>query len=101
MIQFDQEATLFLNGSQNLFLDNLMMTVTNTFSWSLVIIMLIYILFKNNDWKDALFILLTIGLMIFVADRICSGWIKPTIARWRPARLDTRILEPGLRYLGD
>ena len=95
MFQLDQQATLYLNGSQNLFLDNLMLTVTSTFSWSLVIIMLIYILFKNNGWKEALLILLTIGLMIFVADRICSGWIKPTIARWRPTR------DPEIMYLVD
>ncbi|MDO4995072.1 MAG: phosphatase PAP2 family protein [Bacteroidales bacterium] len=95
MLQFDQQATLFLNGSQNLFLDNLMITVTSTFSWSLLIVMLIYILFKNNNWKEALFILFTIGMMIFVADRICSGWIKPTIARWRPTR------DPEIMYLID
>lgn len=95
LLTFDQQATLALNGSQSLFLDNLMITVTNTFSWSLLIVMLLYVIFKNNTWKEGLFILLAIGLMIFVCDRICSGWCKPTIARWRPTR------DPEIMYLLD
>lgn len=95
ILQFDQQATLDLNGSQSLFLDNLMITVTNTFSWTLLIMMLLYVIFKNNSWKESLFILLTIGLMIFVADRICSGYVKPTVARWRPTR------DPEIMYLLD
>ena len=39
--QLDQSITLALNGSDSLFWDNLMMCVTNTFSWSLIIIMLL------------------------------------------------------------
>lgn len=95
LLQFDQQATLTLNGSHSLFLDNLMITVTDTFSWSLLIAMLLYVIFKNNTWKEGLLILLTLGLMIFVADRICSGWVKPTVARWRPTR------DPEIMYLID
>ncbi len=91
----DQSLTLSLNGSESLFWDNLMITVTNTFSWSLLIIMLLYIIFKNNSTKDALLILLTIGVMIVIADRLCSGLVKPSVARWRPAR------DPSIMYLVD
>lgn len=91
----DQSITLSLNGSESLFCDNLMIIVTNTFSWSLLIIMLLYIIFKNNSTKDAFIILLTIGLMIFVADRICSGFVKPAVARWRPTQ------DPNIMYLVD
>ncbi len=95
IITLDQQATLALNGSSSLFWDNVMLTVTNTFSWSLLIIMLLYIIFKNNSVKESLFILLTIGVMIFVADRFCSGLVKPTVARWRPTQ------DPMLMYLVD
>ena len=43
--QLDQTITLALNGSTSLFWDNLMICITNTFSWSLVILMLLYIFF--------------------------------------------------------
>jgi hypothetical protein len=57
--------------------------------------MLLYVIFKNNSWKEGLCILLCIGLMIFVTDRLCSGWCKPTVARWRPTR------DPEIMYLID
>lgn len=85
ILDFDRSITLALNGSHSLFWDNLMMVLTNTFAWSILIIMLLYVIFRNNSPKDALMIILTIGLMIFVMDRICSGIVKPTVARWRPA----------------
>lgn len=93
--QLDQNITLALNGSESLFWDNLMICVTNTFSWSLVIAMLLYIFFHNNNVRDAFIILLTIGLMIFVADRLCSGLVKPWVARWRPTQ------DPEIMYLVD
>ena len=93
--QLDQTITLALNGSTSLFWDNLMICITNTFSWSLVILMLLYIFFHNNTLRDALIILLTIGLMILVADRLCSGLVKPWVARWRPTQ------NPEIMYLVD
>ena len=93
--QLDQTITLALNGSTSLFWDNLMICITNTFSWSLVILMLFYIFFHNNTLRDALIILLTIGLMILVADRLCSGLVKPWVARWRPTQ------NPEIMYLVD
>ena len=74
--QLDQTITLALNGSTSLFWDNLMICITNTFSWSLVILMLFYIFFHNNTLRDAFIILLTIGLMILVA-----GWLAGVLRR--------------------
>ena len=93
--ELDHQLTLAINGSDSLFWDNVMYTVTNTFSWSLVILTLLIIIFKNNSWKEALMVYLTIALLIFVADRICSGFVKPTVARWRPTQ------DPQLMYFVD
>jgi len=95
LIQLDQLVTLWINGSQSLFWDNLMITVTNTFAWSLLIVMLFYVILHNNDAHHILLIFLCIALMIFVADRVCSGLVKPTVARWRPTQ------DPQLMYLID
>lgn len=89
--QLDHTLTLLINGSDSIFWDNVMYTVTNTFSWSMVIVALLVIIFKNNSIKNTLIILLTIALLIFVADRICSGLVKPMVARWRPAQ-DTQLM---------
>lgn len=93
--QLDHEVTLALNGSDSLFWDNIMYTVTNTFSWTLVIILLLYIIFKNNSPKEAIMIYVSIALMILVADRLCSGFVKPAVGRWRPTQ------DPTLMYLVD
>ena len=95
IIELDHQLTLALNGSDNLLWDKVMYTVTDTISWSLVIVALLVIIFKNNSWKEALLIYVTIALLIIVADRICSGLVKPMVARWRPTQ------DPQLMYLLD
>ena len=95
LIQLDHEWTLALNGSDSIFWDNVMFTYTNTFSWTLVIITLLTIIFKNNTPQRGFIILLTMILLIAVADRLCSGLVKPLVARWRPTQ------DPELMYLVD
>ena len=93
--EIDHQLTLAINGSDSLFWDNVMYTVTDTFSWTLVIIVLLAIIFKNNTWKEALMVYVAMILLIVVADRICSGIVKPMVARWRPTQ------DPQLMYLVD
>lgn len=95
LLTLDQQATLAINGSQSIFWDNVMLTVTNTFAWTLLIACLIYILFKNNTFRSFIAILLTIAIMIAVMDRLCSGLVKPLVARWRPTQ------DPNIMYLVD
>lgn len=95
MLELDQQLTLAINGSDSLFWDNVMYTVTNTFSWSVVIIFLLVIIFKNNSVKEAVMIYVTLALLIIVADRICSGIVKPLVERWRPTQ------DPYIMYLVD
>lgn len=95
LIELDHEWTLALNGSDSIFWDNLMYTYTNTLSWSLVLLFLLVILFKNNTMRQAFLIILTLALLIAVADRLCSGLAKPLVARWRPTQ------DPQLMYMVD
>lgn len=95
LIELDHIWTLALNGSDSVFWDNVMYTVTNTFSWSLVIVALLTVIFKNNSVRESLLIFLAIALLILVADRICSGLVKPMVARWRPTQ------DPQLMYMID
>lgn len=93
--QLDHLATLAINGSDNLFWDNVMYTVTDTFSWTMVIAVLLVIIVRNNTWKESVMVFLAIALLLFVVDRIDSGWVKPTVARWRPTQ------DPQLMYMVD
>ncbi len=95
MLELDQQLTLALNGSDSLFWDNVMYTVTDTFSWTAVIIALLIIIFKNNSLKEAIMVYVAMALLIFIADRICSGLVKPLVERWRPTQ------DPQIMYLID
>ena len=93
--EFDHGATLAINGSESLFWDNVMSIITNTFAWSLLAIVLLIIIFRNNTLKRGFTILVVMALMMAFADLICSGLVKPTVARWRPTQ------DPQLMYLID
>lgn len=93
--ELDHSLTLAINGSDSIFWDNVMYTVTNTFSWTIVIAFLLYIIFKNNSPKEAFVVIITIALMIALADRLCSGLVKPGVGRWRPTQ------DPELMYMVD
>ena len=69
ILQLDQQATIALNGSDLIFWDNLMMTFTNTWSWTLLIIMLLYVVFHNNTVREGIAIMIAMALLIVVADR--------------------------------
>jgi len=93
--EFDHDATLAINGSESLFWDNVMGIITNTFAWSLLVVVLLIIIFRNNTLKKGFTVLVVMGLMMAFADLICSGLVKPTVARWRPTQ------DPQLMYLID
>lgn len=95
IITWDQQATLAINGSDSLFWDNIMFVVTHTLSWTLLLIALFIVLFKNKSVKDAVLMIVAMAVMIAVADRLCSGLVKPMVARWRPTQ------DPQLMYLVD
>lgn len=93
--EMDHQATLAINGSESLFWDNVMTIITNTFAWTLLAVVLIVIIFRNNTLKRGIIVLLTIAIMMAFADTICSGIVKPMVARWRPTQ------DPQLMYLID
>lgn len=95
LIQFDQQLLLKLNGSDSLFWDGFMMTVTKTGTWIPLAIVLFYVLIKNNNMRNVLFILLMIALSITIADQFASTFCKPYFKRFRPTN------DPFLMYQVD
>ena len=91
----DQTLTLFLNGSQSLFLDGVAATATQTATWIPVAVVLLYVLIRNNDLRAVGTILLTIALSILLADQGASSVCKPLFGRLRPTH------EPSIMYAID
>ena len=95
LINFDQQLLLKLNGSDSIFWDGFMWIVTDTKTWIPAAVALLYIIFKNNGWKQGLLILFMIALAITLADQTASGICKPYFARYRPTQ------DPEIMYLVD
>lgn len=87
MIEFldaiDKELLLYLNGLHCTYLDTFMWYVSKTATWSLMGLVLLYIMFKNN-WRQGILVVIGIALTITMADQISSGVIKGAVERFRP-----------------
>ncbi len=83
--QIDKELLLYLNSIHSPYFDTLMWYISKTATWSLMMLVLMYILFKEN-WRKAIIIVIAIALTILIADQIASGILKGAVERFRPSR---------------
>ncbi|MCM1107860.1 MAG: phosphatase PAP2 family protein [Clostridium sp.] len=95
LIEADQQCLLALNGSESIFWDGVMLTATSTLTWIPVLLLLFYVLLKNNSPRDVLMLVVFIALIITVADQFASTICKPYFQRFRPSQ------EPSLMYYVD
>lgn len=87
LIAFDKQLLLWINGSDSLFLDGLVKTLTTATTWIPLYLSLFYIVLKNNDnVRKVLLIIACAGLCVFIAGSLNDMIVKPSIARWRPSR---------------
>lgn len=95
LIEFDRHLLLSLNGSDSLFWDQLMWGITSTVAWIPVAVVLFYVFIKNNSMREVCLILLTLALVILLADQFSSSFCKPYFARFRPSQ------DPYIMYMVD
>ena len=89
MIEFlqdiDRALLLGINGSDSLYLDRLVRTLTNGLTWIPLYLSLFYMVMKNNDnFRRLLLVLGGAGLCILLAGTVDDVIVKPLVARWRP-----------------
>ena len=95
----DTQLTLFLNGSDSEMLDAIAVTATKTSTWIPLGILLLYVLMRMKDWKNALLVILCFAIAITLADQMASGIFKPLVARLRPSH--TPELQGVIDLVGD
>src|SRR5574344_1224596 len=96
LIGLDRQLLLLMNGSDSLFWDGVVATLTNGLTWIPFYLALFYLVIKNNE--TMLQIVLAIGgvaVCILLADGLADGIVKPLVARWRPTN------DPLLKYTVD
>ena len=87
LIHIDKELLLWFNGSDSLFMDSLIMMLTNAKTWIPLYLSLFYVVLKSNPTvRNILFVLAAAGLCVLLAGTIDDTIVKPLVARWRPGR---------------
>lgn len=85
LIDYDKQLLLWFNGSQSLYLDALVRTLTNALTWVPFYLSLFYIVIKNNEnVQRILMILAAAGLCVLIAGTVDDAIVKPMVGRWRP-----------------
>ena len=80
-------------------LDAIAVTATKTSTWIPLGILLLYVLMRMKDWKNALLVILCVAIAITLADQMASGIFKPLVARLRPSH--TPELQGVIDLVGD
>lgn len=79
----DKELLIFLNSLGTKHWDGFWLTLTNQFSWTPIFILLLFLIFKKLGWKQGVFTVLFIALMITFSDQF-TNFVKNTVQRLRP-----------------
>ncbi|MGN0232915.1 MAG: phosphatase PAP2 family protein [Bacteroidaceae bacterium] len=84
LITLDQTLLLAWNGSDSLFMDGLMWTLTQTLTWIPLLMGLVIMVFKNQRPSTGITIILCAILLVIFTDQISSSLCKPYFHRLRP-----------------
>ncbi len=84
ILSLDSEILLLINHCSNALLDDAMVRLSSTWTWMLILLAVLFVVFKNRPWREGVAIVVCIALCILVADQISSSLIKPWVARFRP-----------------
>ena len=85
--QIDTELLIFLNSLGNKSWDPLWVSITDTFTFLPLFILILFFLFKKNGIKGLLVILLFISVLLLFTDQF-TNVVKDFTQRLRPCRLD-------------
>ena len=95
LISFDKIVTLAINGSSNLYLDNLALAISSTWVWLPLALVLLYVLIRSNDLSGIFLCVAALALCITLADQGASTICKPLFERFRPTQ------DPSMMYQVD
>lgn len=93
LIDIDTDLLLAINGWHSALADQFMYTFSGKWIWIPLYAAVLYVIFRNYNWKVALGCVVTIALTITLADQVCSHLIRPIVARLRPCNLDSPITD--------
>lgn len=81
--EFDRQLLLELNSHHTSFFDELMFWMSHKFFWIPFYAILVWLIARKQGW-NTVYTLVAIALVITLADRFTSGFMKPFFERPRP-----------------
>lgn len=91
--QLDLSLLHFLNGSDNLFIDQMAWVLTSGLTWIPLYLALFYIVMRNNETMPQIgLVVMSALLCVLFSDGLVDGLIKPMVGRWRPSN------DPMIKY---
>ena len=86
LLEIDRQLLLAFNGSGSLFIDSLVLVLTNAYTWIAFYLALSYLVIKNNGkWSQIMLVVAASGLCILFSSLVAEGVVKPYVARLRPS----------------
>ena len=86
LLEIDRQLLLAFNGSGSLFIDSLVLVLTNAYTWIAFYLALAYLVIKNNGkWSQIMLVVAASGLCILFSSLVAEGVVKPYVARLRPS----------------
>ena len=84
LLPLERDLFFSLNGSDSLYLDNVMWTLSGRFVWIPLFLFIIFILFYKIQWKGATLVAVFFILVFVLSDQVSSSLFKPFFERFRP-----------------
>ena len=84
ILSIDTDILLYVNGCSNVLMDDVMLRLSSTWTWALLLLSVVFVILKDRPVREGLMILGGLVLCVFVADQISSSIIKPWVGRLRP-----------------
>ena len=85
LIELDKQLLLAVNGSNSLFLDGVVKTLTTAYTWVPLYLSLLYVVVKNNDSLQKVLVVVSAALLcVFLAGSLDDMFVKPLVGRPRP-----------------
>ena len=84
ILPLERDLFFALNGSDSLFLDQMMWTISGRFVWIPLFLCILFIFFYKTPRKEAFLVTLFFILLFVLSDQVSSSLFKPLFERFRP-----------------
>ncbi len=84
MLPLERDLFFALNGSESLFLDNVMWTISGRLVWIPLYLFILFLFFYRVPRKEGILAALFLILVFVLCDQVSSALFKPLFERFRP-----------------